>query len=311
MTLQQIYYALTVEECGSMNKAAEKLFIVQPTLTNAIRELEKEVGVTVFVRTRKGITPTSEGAEFLSDIRRLYQQYGTVMQKYADEGNYKRTFGVSTQHYSFAVKAFVEMAKHYDMNQFDFAIRETRTKSVIMDVSALRSEIGVLYVSNANRRAMKRLFTEHELEFHPLIRCRAYVYLWKGHPLAKEESIGLGQLEPYPRLSFEQDDSSGYFAEEILSDNVYPREITACDRATVLNLMVGLKGYTLCSGIISDDLNGGDYIAVPFREDEENPNSVMEIGYLTKKNSILSEMGQRYVRELTAYLAGKSGYQSN
>ena len=309
MTLQQIHYALTIEECGSMNKAAEKLFIVQPTLTNAIRELEKEVGVAIFVRTRKGITPTPEGAEFLSDIRRLYQQYGTVLQKYAGEGSYKRKFGVSTQHYSFAVKAFVEMAKHYDMNQFDFAIRETRTKNVITDVSTLRSEIGILYVSNANRRAMNRLFTEHELEFHPLIRCRAYVYLWKGHPLANEPAIGLGQLEPYPRLSFEQGDSSGYFAEEILSENICPREIKACDRATILNLMVGLKGYTPCSGIISDDLNGGDYIAIPFREDAEYLNSVMEIGYLTKKNSVLSEMGRWYIHEITEYLADIPGYQ--
>ena len=303
MTLQQIYYALTIEECGSMNKAAEKLFIVQPTLTSAIQELEKEVGITIFVRTHKGITPTQEGAEFLSDIRRLYRQYGTVIQKYRGEGSYKRKFGVSTQHYSFAVKAFVEMAKHYDMNQFDFAIRETRTRAVITDVSTLRSEIGILYVSNANRRTMNRLFTQQELEFHPLIQCRAYVYLWKGHPLAKEASIGLEQLEPYPCLSFEQGEDEYYFAEEILSENIYPREIKACDRATILNLMVGLKGYTLCSGIISDDLNGDDYIAIPFREDEENPNSVMEIGYLTKKNSILSEMRKRYIDEITKYLA--------
>lgn len=304
MTVQQMNYALTVAECGSMNKAAERLFIAQPTLTNAIQELEREIGMTVFVRTRKGITPTQEGLEFLSDIRRLYHQYGTVMQKYMGEGSYKRKFGVSTQHYSFAIKAFVEMAKHYDMNQFDFAIRETKTRQVITDVSTLRSEIGVLYVSASNQRVLRKLFAEHELEFHPLIECRAYVYLWKGHPLAKESSIRLDQLEPYPCLSFEQDGEESYFAEEILSEKVYAREIKACDRATILNLMVGLKGYTLCSGIISDDLNGDDYIAIPFQEDAENPNSVMTIGYLIKKHCVLSDMGRRYIDEITKFLAG-------
>ena len=303
MTVQQMNYALTVAECGSMNKAAEKLFIAQPTLTNAIQELEKEIGITVFVRTRKGITPTQAGLEFLSDIRRLYHQYGTVMQKYMREGSYKRKFGVSTQHYSFAVRAFVEMAKHYDMNQFDFAIRETKTRQVIVDVSTLKSEIGILYVSASNQKVLRKLFAEHELEFHPLIECRAYVYLWKGHPLSKEPSVSLEQLEPYPCLSFEQDGETYCFAEEILSENVYPREIKACDRATILNLMVGLKGYTLCSGIISDDLNGDDYIAIPFRDDEENANSIMNIGYLTKKNGVLSEMGQRYIDEITKYLS--------
>lgn len=226
------------------------------------------------------------------------------MQKYEGEGDYKRKFGVSTQHYSFAVKAFVEMAKRYDMKQFEFAIRETRTRSVITDVGRLKSEIGILYMSAANQKVLKKLLTENELEFHPLIKCRAYVYLWEGHPLAKEKTIGIEQLEPYPCLSFEQDEDEYFFAEEILSENVYSRTVKACDRATMLNLMVGMNGYTLCSGIISSDLNGDGYVVVPFSEDEENPNSTMEVGYITKKNSILSKMGEEYIDELKKYLAG-------
>lgn len=301
MTIQQIYYALTVAECGSMNKASEKLFIVQPTLTSAIRELENEIGITIFLRTHKGITPTPEGTEFLNDIRSFYQHYGMILEKYEGEGNFKRKFGVSTQHYSFAVKAFVEMARNYDMKKFDFAIRETRTRHVITDVGSLRSEIGVLYMSGLNRNVLKKLLTEQEIEFHPLVECRAYVYLWEGHPLAKEESIGFSQLEPYPCLSFEQEEEEYYFAEEILSENVYPQTIKVTDRSTMLNLMKGLNGYTLCSGIISSDLNGDGYVVVPFREDEEHPNSIMEIGYITKKNSVLSTMGEQYIEQLKKY----------
>ena len=298
MTLQQALYALTIEECGSMNKAAEKLYVVQSTLTSSIRELEQEIGIPVFVRSHKGVTPTPEGREFLDDIRQLYTHYGAVMQKYEGDGDYKRKFGVSTQHYSFAVKAFVEMAKRYDMKQFAFAIRETRTKSVITDVASLKSEIGILYLSTSNRKVLTKLLTENELEFHSLIKCRAYVYLWEGHPLAGEKTLGMEQLEPYPCLSFEQDDDEYSFAEEILSEKVYPRTVKACDRATMLNLMIGLNGYTLCSGIISSDLNGSHYVAVPFREDEEDPNSIMEIGYITKKNSRPSKLGEEYIAEL-------------
>ena len=303
MTLQQALYALTIEECGSMSKASEKLYIVQPTLTSAIQELENEMGITIFLRTHKGVIPTPEGTEFLNDIRNLYRHYTMLVQKYEGEGNYRRKFGVSTQHYSFAVKAFVEMAKRYDMKQFDFAIRETQTKTVLTDVGSLKSEIGVLYVSARNEKMLRKLMTEQGVIFHPLIKCRAYVYLWDQHPLAKEKSISMEQLEPYPCLSFEQEGDEVYLAEEILSEKVYSQTVQVNDRST----MVGLHGYTLCSGIISGDLNGDGYVVVPFHEDEENPNSIMEIGYITKKNSILSKMGEEYIEELKNYLKGVQG----
>jgi DNA-binding transcriptional LysR family regulator len=307
MTLQQALYALTIEECGSMSKASEKLYIVQPTLTSAIQELENEMGITIFLRTHKGVIPTPEGTEFLNDIRNLYRHYTMLVQKYEGEGNYRRKFGVSTQHYSFAVKAFVEMAKRYDMKQFDFAIRETQTKTVLTDVGSLKSEIGVLYVSARNEKMLRKLMTEQGVIFHPLIKCRAYVYLWDQHPLAKEKGISMEQLEPYPCLSFEQEGDEVYLAEEILSEKVYSQTVKVNDRSTMLNLMVGLHGYTLCSGIISGDLNGAGYVVVPFHEDEENPNSIMEIGYITKKNSILSKMGEEYIEELKNYLKGVQG----
>ena len=298
MTLQQVLYALTIQECGSMNKAAEKLYIVQPTLTSAIQELENEVGITIFMRTNKGVIVTPEGEEFLNDIRGFYRQYDIVMQKYSGEGNYKRKFGVSTQHYTFAVRAFVDMAKQYDMNDFDFALRETTTMDIINDVSTLKSEIGILYINERNRRAMNKLFAEHGLEFHSLIKCRAFVYLWKDHPLANYESIGIEDLQEYPCMFFEQRDNNEFLAEEILSENFYPKTLRVTDRSTMLNLVRALNGYTLCSGIIWGDLNGDGYVVVPYRGDEENPNSVMDIGYITKKNTVMSKMGEQYLEEI-------------
>lgn len=303
MTLIQLRYLITIAETSSLNKAAEQLYISQPSLTSAMKELEKELGIILFHRSGRGVTLTNDGMEFLLYAKQIYGQYETVLEKYGKSGSLKKKFGVSTQHYSFAVKAFVDMAKEFDMSRYEFAIRETRTAEVIRDVSTMRSEVGVLYLCDFNRKSMEKLLKSANLEFHHLIECRAYVYIWKNHPLADQDSISFAQLEDYPCLSFEQgDNGSFYFAEEILSTNEYPQMIKANDRATMLNLMVGLNGYTLCSGIICEELNGTDYVAIPFQEDERNPNSTMEIGYVTRKNMILSKVGELYIDKLKKYL---------
>ena len=280
MTLTQMNYIITISETGSLNKAAEALYISQPSLTNAVKELEKELGIIIFNRSGRGVTLTNDGTEFLMDARQIYGQ-----------------------HYSFAVKAFVDMVQKFDVSEYEFAIRETKTADVISDVSTMKSEVGVLYLSDFNRKALLKLLHSANLEFHHLIDCQAYVYLWKNHPLANEKSISYSQLAKYPCLSFEQGDkSSFYLSEEILSTNEYSRTVKASDRATMLNLMVGLNGYTLCSGIICEELNGSDYLAIPFEGDEQNQNSDMEIGYITRKNSILSKVGNLYVSSLKKYL---------
>ena len=303
MTLTQLNYLITIAETKSLNKAAEQLYVSQPSLTNAIKELEKELGITLFYRSGRGVTLTNDGTEFLLYAKQIYGQYESVLEKYGKGGSYKKKFGVSTQHYSFAVKAFVDMAKEFDMSKYEFALRETKTMEVISDVNTMKSEIGILYLSDFNRKAIEKLLKSYDPEFHHLVDCQAYVYIWKDHPLAKEASISFAQLNGYPCLSFEQgDNSSFYFAEEILSTNEYSQVIKANDRATMLNLMVGLNGYTLCSGIICEELNGNDFVAVPFRDDAQNPNSVMEIGYIVKKNTVRSKMGELYIEKLKEYL---------
>ena len=303
MTIQQIKYVIGIAETGSFNKAAEKLYVSQPSLTATIHDLEDELGIEIFNRTGRGVTLTNDGTEFLTSARQLYMNYQNIMEKYGEDGNIKKKFGVSTQHYSFAVKSFVEMVKGFNTNEYEFAIRETKTREVIEDVATLKSEIGILYLSDFNRKAITSILKSKELEFHHLIDCKAYVYIWKGHPLANKKHITLSQLEDYPCLSFEQGDgASFYFAEEILSTEEYHRTIKANDRATILNLMIGLNGYTLCSGIICEELNGSDYIAVPFKEEDESINRVMEIGWITRKGFNLSNIGTKYIEEVKKYL---------
>lgn len=305
MTLMQLHYVITITATGSLNKAAEQLYVSQPALTSSIKELEKELGIIIFNRSGKGVTLTNDGAEFLQYAKQIYSQYETVLEKYGS-GDVKKKFAVSTQHYSFAVKAFVEMIKAIGTTSYEFAIRETRTREIIQDVSTLRSEIGVLYLDDFNRKAIQKLLQSSGLEFHPLIDCKPYVYLWRGHPLAQQPEISFSQLAGYPCLSFEQgDNSSFYFAEEILSTSEYPCTIKANDRATMLNLMVGLNGYTLCSGIICEELNGSDYTAVPFAADEPGREQIMQIGYIVRKQTIMSRLGELYIDEIKKYLAGE------
>lgn len=307
MTLQQIHYALVISELGSMNRASEKLFVSQPTLTKALKELETELGITIFLRNSRGVSETNEGTEFLIYARQLYQQYELMCEKYCSPGAIKRKFCVSAQHYSFAVHAFVATVKKFDLLKYEYAMRETRTYDVIHDVGTLRSEIGILYRNDFNRKLIDKQLSENDLTFHELIKCSAYVYLWSGHPLAGEKELTLDQLEPYPCLAFEQGENGSFFmAEELLSDQEHERVIKACDRATMLNLMVGLDGYTLCSGIICEELNGDGYLAVPLAVSEELSSADMEIGYIIKKNAVLSSIGEAYIEEINKYLGGWS-----
>ena len=236
-------------------------------------------------------------SEFLTYARELYREYEQLLQRYGEGGSYKKKFAVSTQHYSFAVKAFVDVAKKLDMSKYELAIRETKTMEVIQEVSTMKSEIGVLYLNEFNRKSMEKLFKSANLEFHPLISCKAYVYLWKGHPLADEPFLTMEQLEKYPCLSFEQGDkNSFYFAEEVFSTLQYKQMIKADDRATMLNLMVGMNGYTLCSGIICEELNGDGYSAIPLETDEK-----MTIGYIKRKGMHISHIGKSYIEILRGY----------
>ena len=294
MTLQQMKYAVTVADCGSMNEAAHRLYITQPSLSGTVRELEKELGLTLFLRSNRGISITQDGEEFLGYARQIIAQYGMLEERFIDRTKRKTRFSVSTQHYSFAVKAFIQTANEFGLENYEFAIHETKTHTVMNHVRNMKSELGVLYLNDFNRDALTKIFHEYGLEFHPLFDCSISVYLSRRHPLAGRASIAIEQLQPYPCLSFEQGDYNAfYFAEEVLSTYDYRKIIKADDRATLLNLMTGLNAFTLCSGIITEDLNGSDYVAVPLESDDR-----MTIGYIQKTRVALSRLGQSYVGHL-------------
>ena len=298
MTLQQLKYIVTVAETGNITEAAKRLFISQPSLTNAIRELEKEMQITIFNRTNKGVAVSNEGDEFLSYARQVLEQVGLLEEKYLNVKEQRPRFSVSCQHYSFAVNAFVDVIQEFDANQYDFTLRETQTYEIIEDVSRLKSEIGILYVSSKNEEIIMKLIKQNGLKFEELFMAKPHVFISSKHPLAEREAISLEDLEEYPYLSFEQGEyNSFYFAEEILSTLDRKKNIKVRDRATLFNLVIGLNGYTVSSGVISRELNGENIIARPLLVDE-----FMRIGTITQKNMPLSRYGNAYMEALQNHI---------
>lgn len=297
ITLQQLRYVITIAEQKSIHKAAQALFITQPSLSSAVKELELEFNIQLFMRSNRGIKLTPEGEEFLIYARQMIDHYRLIEERYKGTQHVKEKFSVSMQHYTFAVEAFMKLAKQYDMEDYEFAVYETKTYEVIENVASQKSEIGVIYINDFNEKVISKILREKELSFIELFECDIYVYLWKNHPLASRESISFEDLTDYPCLCFEQgENNSFYFAEEVFSTYDYKKIIRAYDRATLLNLMVGMNGYTLCSGIICEELNGSEYCAIPFETNEK-----MRIGYVKNKKFPLTRIAGKYIEELEKY----------
>lgn len=298
MTLQQLKYVVTVAETGTITEAAGKLYISQPSLTNAIHELEREMQIVIFNRTNKGISLSKEGDIFLGYARQVLEQAEILEDKYKGEGSDKKQFCVSTQHYSFAVNAFVDLIKKYGQEEYDFSLRETQTYEIIEDVAKMRSEIGILFLNDFNEKVITKILKSNELEFHDLFVAKPHVFISRRHPLADHQIITNEELESYPYLSFEQGEhNSFYFSEEIFSASERKKNIRVRDRATLFNLLIGLNGYTVCSGVIDKKLNGKDIIAVPLADESD-----MRIGYITHRKGMLSRLGTTYLDALSKYI---------
>lgn len=298
MTLQQLKYVTTVAETETITEAAGKLFISQPSLTNAIHELEKEMTIQIFNRTNKGISLTKEGEDFLGYARQVLEQAAILEDKYKGNEGGKKQFCVSTQHYSFAVNAFVDLIKKYGQEEYDFSLRETQTYEIIEDVARMRSEIGILFLNDFNEAVLNKILKSHDLQFHPLFVARPHVFISRNHPLAAKSVITNEELTPYPYLSFEQGEhNSFYFSEEIFSVSERKKNIRVRDRATLFNLLIGLNGYTVCSGVIDRKLNGKDIIAVPLAGESD-----MRIGYITHRKGLISRLGNTYLEALNQYM---------
>ncbi len=298
MRIQQLEYLEKIAETGSLNEAAKQLFITQPSLTQAIKDLENEYSIQLFIRSKSGMTLTAEGREFMNYTKGVLDQVNLLNTKFRQDTPRKQSFSVSAQHYAFVVHAFVELVKQFKEIDYDLALRETLTQNTLEDVQTLKSEVGVIYLNQFNEKVLRRLFEERELAFTPLFEAKPHVFVGRDNPLSALQRLTLDDLVDYPYLSYEQGaTNSYYFSEEILSTMQHRKQITISDRATIFNLMIGLDGYTISSGIISSELNDEKIIAIPLEVDD-----AMIIGYLTHKRMTLSSVAHEYLRLLKQHI---------
>ncbi|HGK7227213.1 TPA: LysR family transcriptional regulator [Streptococcus agalactiae] len=291
MRIQQLQYVIKIVETGSMNEAAKQLYITQPSLSNAVRNLETEMGIQIFIRNPKGITLTKDGMEFLSYARQILEQTALLEERYKGDNTSRELFSVSSQHYAFVVNAFVALFNGTDMTQYELFLRETRTWEIIDDVKNFRSEIGVLFLNSYNRDVLTKLFDDNSLIATTLFTTTPHIFVSKSNPLANRKKLSMKDLEDYPYLSYDQGlHNSFHFSEEMMSQITHPKSIVVSDRATLFNLMIGLDGYTVATGILNSKLNGDEIVAIPLDVDD-----IIDIVYIRHDKANLSKMGQKFI----------------
>lgn len=300
MTLQQLKYVITISKSGSMHTAADELFITQPNLSKAIKDLEMEMGITIFNRTNKGVLLTDDGTKFLSYARQVVEQANLLEDIYKNKESIKRIFAISSQHYGFVVNAFVKLVETLGKDTYEFSLRECKTFDVINDVKDGRSELGVIYFSRFNSEIMKKVISSNGLSYEFLFEAKPHVLLSKNHPLASKERLTLDELDSYPRLSYDQGlNNSFYYSEEPHALESVSKAIVVSDRATLFNILIGLNGYTISSGMISSSLDGNNIISIPLETDE-----VMDLVYIYDSDKPMKEITKQYLEILREYING-------
>ena len=300
MTLQQLKYVITISKSGSMHTAADELFITQPNLSKAIKDLELEMGITIFNRTNKGVLLTDDGTKFLSYASQVVEQANLLEDIYKNKESIKRIFAISSQHYGFVVNAFVKLVETLGKDTYEFSLRECKTYDVINDVKDGRSELGVIYFSRFNSEIMKKVISSNGLSYEFLFEAKPHVLLSKNHPLANKERLTLDDLDAYPRLSYDQGlNNSFYYSEEPHALESVSKAIVVSDRATLFNILIGLNGYTISSGMISSSLDGNNIISIPLETDE-----VMDLVYIYDSDKPMKEITKQYLAILREYISG-------
>ncbi len=302
MKLQQLKYAIAVADAGSINEAAKQLFVAQPSLSSAIKELEEELSFEIFIRSSKGVSLSNEGSEFIAYAKQVMEQVANLERRFLQADHETNFLSISAQHYAFAIEALIDYINDHAPDRYDYSIRECRTSEVVEDVKTFRSEIGILMTSNFNEKVMLRYFKDNHIEFVPLTTSTPHVFLTKKHPLAKKDLIKLSELEEYPYLCYQQNyNDSVYFSEEIMSGLMHMRRIYVDDRASIFNLMRGVDGVTLGSHFNCASMNGDDIMTVPLDSDE-----VMTLGYIKLMHSTLSVQANDYIEKLKGVIERES-----
>lgn len=296
ITLQQMRYVLKIAETGSMVAASRVLLVSQPSLSEAVSLVERELGFSIFSRGNTGVSPTKEGLEFLGRARHVVQQMDNLERRYGGDRTEGVRFAVSSHHFTFVERAFLDLLSQVGSGRYDLVLNETQTQQIIEDVANCDSDLGILYLSRSNEGAVGRVLERSKLEFHELFEAVPHVFLRRGHPLAGFESVSLDDLYPYPQLAFVQGsyESSAFSEEPLWAPSA--RTVKVSDRGFATSFMLHSDAYTITSGIYPEFLQAGAITCVPVRSGER-----MHIGYAVPRGLSLDPLGEAFVASMKLY----------
>lgn len=302
MTLQQFRYIVEISKHNSISKAASALYVTQPSISKAVREMENDLGITILDRTNKGVVFTKEGTELLFYAKMLLEQAESIVYHFNKQKTMNLTkLSISSQHYGFAIEAVANLMDYFAERKYELTVREGKTTEVIDDVCASRSNLGILSLTNLNKGFFERYFISNSLVFTPLALLKQHVFLRKEHPLANLKSITLEQLKNYPYLTYQQDDVLLHFAEEAINVDNIRKLVYLKDRGAMNNLLSNTDGYNLGTGCIVDNYMNPNIISIPLEG-----GNLIQVGLVKRKDVFLSEELFLYIDYLTAALSKSS-----
>ena len=293
MTIQQCKYVIEIAKSGSFNEAGKQLFVAQSALSSSIKQLEKELGIKIFERSKNGVRLSMEGAEFVRYAEQLVDRSDFIQNRYGGFADYKKLH-IATQHYDFVAEAFCKFLTSTKEKKYDFSIRELKTYQVIYEIEKAFCDVGILAIKDNDFDVMTRYLDNKGIVFNEFLQSPPHVYVRKEHALAKRKQISYDDLIDYPYLSYEQGArNSSFFTEELVDGFKANKRVTISDRATLMNVLLTTDSYTVGTGIMPSALNGGKIVGIKIASQ-----SFYRIGYVLRKGESVNELTTAFIREL-------------
>lgn len=295
MTFQQLTYVVEISKCGSINKAAHKLFLSQSGISTAVRELEDELGIQFFVRSNRGVEFTPEGKEFLGYAISLLNQKQRIEKLYGDSrhSSAPTRFAVSTQRYPFTEDAFLRMLEETTENRYSFSIKEDGMEAVIDDVYDHRADVGVIFLTELTEKIICRLLSTRNLEFHPVAEVPPCIYVRRDHPLTRLSAVTEEELSGYPYVAFDHDQGvAADFSEEyqLVSNRKPDRCINVNSRSTMMNVLAHTDAFTTGSGLLVERCSPDSVVTIPLADKDK-----IRLGWIVPQGAKISPQTEKFV----------------
>lgn len=298
MNLLHLKYAVEVARVGSLNKAAENLIIAQPNLSRSIKELEAEVGITVFERTPKGVYLTAQGEEFIGHARGLLKQIDHLENMYKDDRPVRRRFAASVPRAGYICDAFVKFSSSVESRAFELFYKETNSKRTIQNVLDSDYNIGIIRYAENFEKYFEAMLLEKGLS-HEIISEFSYeLIMSREHPLAEKENISYADLESYIEIAhadpYVPSVSLSRIQKEELPDNIN-RRIFVFERSSQMDILSSNnKTFMWVSPTPKDTLDRYNLVSKSCYENKKIYKDVL----IYKQGYKLSELDRRFINEV-------------